>query len=447
MIRRPALALACVALCVCWLGCERQHNLQIAAGKQGGVVYHIGAALAEAFTGHVEGVSASVIEGEGKRDSLSTLASGEAQLAVAFSDAEDDADGQIRTLVPLYELYMYIVVWGDRGIEDVPDLKGKKLGIGPEASGTDALARRLLAHYNLTPDNTTFVNDKYGAVTKAFKSGELDAEFILGSVESKGVAKALAVPGTKLLSLDNPERVAPAMDGIRSKHPYVVSHVIPKHLFGDKPSVSTGVIGVNALLVTTADFDEALARDLTRGVFENRLELGHKVRRLRELTERFEPHDLRFPLHPGAAQYYRRDEPPAILEWADTISLMITVVLMGWSGVMALAARRRRKSKGVLDDLYGDFQTVIHMYDEEDETPPDEMTLDQLQTVRSKLQGLRRRSFNALMSGAVEANNAFVVFNDYLRYELTEIERIQRERRRDGAESRASLEPELDDAG
>jgi TRAP transporter TAXI family solute receptor len=437
MSRRRALVCACLALISLWTGCQRHTQLRIAAGKEGGVVHRIGKTLAEAFDAHVEGVRSTVVEGEGKRDSLHTLVTGGAELAVAFSDAEDDHAGQIRTLVPLYELYMYIVIWDDRGVGDVPDLKGKKLGIGPEGSGTDALARRLLQHYHLNADNTTLVNERYGAVTKAFKSGELDALFILGSVESKGVAKALAEPGTKLLSLDNPERVAPAMDGIRSKHPYVVSHVIPKHLFGDKPKVSTGVIGVNALLVTTASFDETLAREVTRAVFANRLELGREVRRLRELTERFEPYELRFPLHPGASQYYRRDEPPAILAWADTISLVITVALLGWSGLLALAARRRRKSKTLLDELYTDFEEVIHMYDEEDETPPDEMTLDQLQNVRERLQVLRRRCFQALMSGSVEANNAFVVFNDYLRYELQEIERIQRDRRKERADLRA----------
>lgn len=432
MAQRALFLFVLVALAC---GCSRSEPVRIAAGKEGGVVYEIGEALAGAFDAHVEGVRATVIEGEGKRDSLDTLLAHEAELAVAFSDAEAEQDGEIRTLVPLYELYLYIVVWEDRGVVEVPQLEGKKLGIGPEGSGTDALTRRLLAHYNLDEKNATLVNDGYGAVTKEFKEGNLDALFILGSVESAGVAKALAVPGTRLLSLDNPERVAPAMDGIRSKHPYVVSHVIPKHLFGGKPDVSTGVIGVNALLVARADLDEGMARDLTRAVYENRLELGHKVGRLRELTERFEPYELRFPLHPGAAQYYRRDEPPAILEWADTISLMITLVLLGWSGVMAFAARRRRQSKTLLDELYTDFQRVIHMYDEEDETPPDEMTLDQLQSVRERLQGLRRRCFDALMSGSVEANNAFVVFNDYLRYELQEIERIQRERRREGLES------------
>lgn len=412
-----------------WTGTEK---LRIAAGTQGSVVYRLGTALAETMNGHVTSLRIRVVEGESKRNSLQTLLTGDAELAVAFSDSE--GDGNVRTLVPLYELYLYMIVWEDGGIADVPGFRGRQVGIGPAGSGTDMVARRLMRHYAFDEGEVTLVNDSHRTISKAFLKHEIDAVCILGSIESKAVERMLKAPGAQLLSLDDPERVAPVMDGIRTKHPFVVSHVIPKHLFGSKPETPTGVIGVHALLVASADLSEGAARELTRAVFENKLELGGKVRRLRELSEEFEPHKLRFPLHPGAAQYYRRDEPPAILEWADTISLFITVVLIGWSGVLAVAAHRRRARKGILDELYADFSNVVHTYDEEHETPPDQMNDDELQTIREQYQNLRRRSFEALMGGAVEANNAFVVFNDYLRYELQEIERIQRSRREDDDE-------------
>ncbi len=430
-----------------WQGAE---TLRIAAGTQGSVVYRLGTALADTMNGHVPGVRVSVVEGEGKRNSLQTVLNGDAELAVAFSDSE--GDGNVRTLVPLYELYLYMIIWEDGGITDVPGFRGRRIGIGPAGSGTNTVARRLMGHYAFDEGEVTLINDSHRTISKAFLAHEIDAVCILGSIESKSVARMLKAPGAKLLSLDDPERIAPVMDGIRIKYPFVVSHVIPKHLFGSKPQQPTGVIGVHALLVASAELSDSMAREITRAVFENKLELGGKVRRLRELSEEFDPNKLRFPLHPGAAQYYRRDEPPAILEWADTISLFITLVLIGWSGVLAVAAQRRRKHKGALDDLYADFSSVVHTYDEEHETPPDQMEGGELQAIRERLQGLRRRSFEALASGNIEANNAFVVFNDYLRYELQEIERIQRARRGDfggdGDEPPAGVEAvAADDSG
>jgi uncharacterized protein len=428
-----SLPARCGLLLLCLLGSScfgARAQVRIAAGTQGSVVHQLGTALAETLNRHGSGIRASVVEGADTRDSIATLIENRAELAVAFSDS--GGDGDVRTLVPLYELYLYMIVWESDGIEDVPGLAGKKIGIGPEGSGTDSVSRRLFEHYALDRGAVTLVTGSYRDITNDFLARKIDAVFILGSMESSAVERMLKAPGTKLLSIDDPEHMAPAMEGIRSKHPFVVSHVIPKHLFGDKPSEPTGVIGVHALLVARADLPDHVAREVTRSVFEHKVELGNAVPRLRELDERFDAYKLRFPLHPGASQYYRRDEPPAIFQWAETISLAITVVLLSWSGVAAFAARRRRKSKGLLDLLYADFQKVVHTYDEEHETPPDQMSVDELAAIREELQALRRRSFDALMSGTLEANNAFVVFNDYLRWELQEIERIQRERRAAG---------------
>lgn len=403
-------------------GCfSRTEQLRLASGTSGSGVYKLGQALAEVFNDKAEDIKVQVVESDERRDSLDSVLQGEADLALAYSDSE--GDGEIRTLVPLYELYLYIVVWEDEGIEDVPGLHGLRIGIGPAHSGTDLVSRRLLDHYAFEESDAELVNSSYRELANQFMKRELAAVFILGSTESKSVERMLRAPGTTLLSLDDPERVAPAMDGIRSKHPFVVSHVIPKHLFGAKPQKPTGVIGVHALLVARANLDDETARRLTEAVFQNRLVLSSKIPRLRDITETFDRAQLRFPLHPGAAQYYRRDEPPAILEWADTISLFITVMVLGWSGALAIAARRRQKRKGLLDELYREFQTLAHKTD--DQTPDEELT-----ELHDGLQELRRKAFESLMEGRVEANSAFVVFHDYLRAEISEIERIQRDRKR-----------------
>ncbi|MEM9693351.1 MAG: hypothetical protein AAGA56_12455, partial [Myxococcota bacterium] len=88
-------------------GClGRKTSLRLAAGTAGSAVHRLGVALAETFNTHVEGVEITVVEGEGKRDSLSTVVQGGAELALAYSDT--DGDGDIRTLVPLYELYLFM---------------------------------------------------------------------------------------------------------------------------------------------------------------------------------------------------------------------------------------------------------------------------------------------------------------------------------------------------
>ncbi|MBI4699709.1 MAG: TAXI family TRAP transporter solute-binding subunit [Deltaproteobacteria bacterium] len=420
LTRASVLAALLATLALAGLGCSsRPGRIRIAAGTQGSGVYEIGAALAELFDSQVPGCRARVVEGSSTRNSLQQLAGGEADLAVAFSDSQ--GDGNIRTLAPLHELYLYMVVWEEAGIVDVPSFKGHRVGIGPAASGTAEVSRQLLGHYRLGESEVTLVSGGYGELANAFLKRQLDALFVLGSIESSAVERILRAPGAELLSLDDPSLVAPAMDGIRTKHPFVVSHVVPKHLFGAKPKQPTGVIGVNALLVARAGLPDETARLLTQALFQHRVDLIAKVPRLREISERFEPNELRFPLHPGAAQYYRRDEPPLIQKWADVISLLITMMVLAWSAVIGITARRRQKRKGLLDEFYAEFRKIAR--DPDESTPEPE-----LREARASLQGLRHRVFDALMAGRVEANSAFVVFHDYLRADLQQIERLLRER-------------------
>ncbi len=414
------VATLCFVVSSCFRGTV---DVRIAAGRPGSGIHALGTALAELFNTKVSGVRARVVESADRRNSLERVLQGEAELAIAFSDSE--GDGEVRTLVPLYELYLYIIVWTDGGVTDVPSLKGRRVGIGPAGGGTDTVTRQLLEHYRFGEKDIELVNSKYRDMTKGFLSRKLDAVFVLGSIESRAVERLLRAPGAKLLSLDDPERVAPVMDGIRSKHPFVVSHIIPKHLFGTKPKTPTGVIGVNALLVASSKVDDETARRLTQAVFEHKVALGTKVRRLREINERFDPATLRFPLHPGAAQYYRRDEPPAIMRWAETISLFITILMVIWSASYALVMRRRLKRKGTMDGLFKDFQKWA--YQSDDATPTSELK----ETWRA-LQDLRRRAFDELAAGRVEANSGFVVFHDYLRAEVHEIERVLRSRKQSG---------------
>lgn len=415
----------------CWLG---DHDLRIAAGTQGSGVNRIGTAIAEVLSAEVSGVDASVVAPVDGQNSLQRLIAGNADLAIAFSHVKGHAG--VRTLIPLYELYLYMIVRETGGVMDVPTMRGRRIGVGPEASGTDTVARRLFGHYGLVSkegNEVTLVNGRFQDLSKAFLKGELDGVFILGSNESKNVERLLREPGTRMLSLDDPQEIAPVMDGIRTRQPFVVSHVIPRHLFGAKPRQPTGVIGAQALLVAMEGLPDEAARKVTGAVFEHRLSLGRIDAKLGELTELFEPDHLRYPLHPGAELYYQRDKPSFFVEYAEPISLAITVALLGWSGLMAFAAHRRRNRRNLLGQFYREFQDIVGRYDEEHETQLDQMDDATLRGVYDRLQHLRRRTFDSLLTGRMEVSNSLVVFQDYLRVELEKIERMLRDRRGEGA--------------
>ena len=66
----------------------------------------------------------------------------------------------------------------------------------------------------------------------------------------------------------------------------------------------------------------------TRAVYENRVRIIERGGGRSRLWEPPNDAELRFPLHAGARQYHHRDDPPRFLDWADTISLALTVMVL-----------------------------------------------------------------------------------------------------------------------
>ncbi|MBL6974609.1 MAG: hypothetical protein ISR64_02650 [Deltaproteobacteria bacterium] len=375
-------------------------------------------------------------------------------ISIAFSYARDDLD--VRTLVPLYTHYLFIVVHDSDQISSVPSLANHRIGTGKADSGTDGVMRALLRHYGLeapmgqqeddqfrchafSSAAGSICNGKFGVMKTKFHAGEIDALVVLGKEDAGTVQWALDIEGTRLLSLDEPEQIAPVMQGIRSSQPFVVSHIVPRHLFGSKPERPVGVIGSKALLVARTDLKESTAKAVTQAVFEYKnlvyIETGDGKGRqyhLREITDRFDRDDLQFPLHPGAEQYYQRDKPPFFVEYAEPISLGLALMAGAWSGLMALWARGRRKRRDQLGRFYSEFQKLVGLYDEKHETQLHEMSDDGLRKVHDDLMDLREKAFMAALAGQAEMNNSFTVFQDFVQFELEKIQEIQAKRQGTG---------------
>ena len=92
------------------------------------------------------------------------------------------------------------------------DLAGKRIGIGPQGSGTSAIAMQLLAANGVVEpseaaigEQTTLVQDSIALAAKALQSGELDAAFFVAAFETDLVKELLKDGNVHLLSFDQQE--------------------------------------------------------------------------------------------------------------------------------------------------------------------------------------------------------------------------------------------------
>jgi TRAP-type uncharacterized transport system substrate-binding protein len=121
------------------------HRFRIAAGAAGGAYVGFADALRDKLT--TEGFTVDVIETAGSVDNVALLKSGAADVGIVQSGTDSFLD--MNGLSAISELF-YEPVWifYDQArmptMSSTQDLVGKRVGIGPEGSGTNLLSRAIL---------------------------------------------------------------------------------------------------------------------------------------------------------------------------------------------------------------------------------------------------------------------------------------------------------------
>lgn len=425
-------SLAALAIVVVFaMSSHGARTIRIATGPRGGTFLPLGQAIASVIERQVPRTRAVALESPGGRGNIERLERGEVDFALVPNDAQGGP--RVRAIAPLYDEVLQVVVRVDE-VSDLMHLRGRRVSIGPRGSGTEEVALHVLSHFGVARGEIDARSMQHLDAAEAFARGELDAVFVLAGVRTPVVERLLRRPGARLLSLGDPSVAGSVLEGVRLDAPFLTPAVVPARAYGASPPEPVGTVSVRALLVTRVDVPDALVHDVTRALFENRVELTARERLLARMSETIDPSELSFPLHTGAVMYYHRHDPPFIQRWADTISLGITVALLLWSGGVAVRTWMRRRRKNRVDSYYLEVQKLTARLTER-------ARLDDLLAVKESLRRLRRRAFEELMAERLEANESFTIFQDYVRSELLEVDAMIRAQRDAGDDARESLAP------
>jgi hypothetical protein len=175
---------------------------------------------------------------------------------------------------------------------------------------------------------------------------------------------------------------------------------------------------VTAQLVASRALDASLVQRITGALFSYRSHLGGSVEELpvaQRIRERYLPSSVVVPYHRGAAAYYEREEPPFLVEYAEAISLGLTVLVGVYSGYIALREWMRRRKKNRIDGYYVEAVQLSADVAED--------SLDALISSRDALIRLRQKAFADLVAEKLEANESFTILQDHINSELETISR------------------------
>jgi hypothetical protein len=157
-----------------------------------------------------------------------------------------DAEGLV-SLGSLYHEPLWVFYRGRETLEQIVQLRGKRIAIGAEGSGTRKLALELLEASGVAEaDKRTRLLPLGGlAAVAALAKGELDAAFLVGPAQSGAVWSALYTPEVRLMSFAH-------ADAYVRRFPFLAHLVLPRggiDLQRDIPAAEVHLVAPMATIV------------------------------------------------------------------------------------------------------------------------------------------------------------------------------------------------------
>jgi len=250
-----------------------------------------------------DGVKLQLRPSAGSQQNVSRLLDDNSDVEVGFLQGGSAFAVNAPDLVSLGSIY-YEPLWVFyRGpeIHDFGGLRGRKLAIGPEESGTRALALQLLAVNAAVMPPTMLLPENGKQANELLLQGKLDAVFMVGPPESPLVEQLVSAPGIRLLSIDRAEAYT-------RRFPALTKLTLPQGVFdfvNNVPAHDVTLISPTANLLAVDGLHPALAYLLMRAASEVHGGAGllHKAGAFPA------PLNSEFPLSPEAVRFYKSGPP------------------------------------------------------------------------------------------------------------------------------------------
>ncbi|MCX4825833.1 TAXI family TRAP transporter solute-binding subunit [Streptomyces sp. NBC_01142] len=311
-----AAALALVLLPTACTGSDTPNRpsgeITVATGNPGGVYAEYGAGYADVIGRRLPDASARVLHTGGSVDNLRQIDAGQAEAGFTLADAAADAVGgrtpfsrplRVVALAALYDNYVQLVVRADSPVRSAKALRGLRVAVGSEGSGTALIAERILKVSGLSPekDLTSLRLDVRESAT-ALAAKRIDAFFWSGGLPTGAITELRRSTEIRLVDLGDV-----VGELTRSYGELYTETTVPAVVYGARSAVTT--VSVPNFLVVRRDMKDSEAYWLTRLLFEGQSQLIRAHPEARRLDRRTAIATHPLELHPGAARWYRESHP------------------------------------------------------------------------------------------------------------------------------------------
>jgi TRAP transporter TAXI family solute receptor len=204
-----------------------------------------------------EGVQVELRRSAGSVENLKRLMDESSGVSIGFvqggiTKAGDDED--LMSLAGLYYEPLWVFYRGGAELDHISRLRGRRIAIGPEGSGTRPLALQVLALAGMDARNTTLVDLDANRAAEALARGEIDAAMMVADTDTPLVARLLHDRRVRLMSFAQAEAL--------TRHLHFLSHVVLPEggidFAANLPAHDVHLVAPTANLVVRDDIHPAL---------------------------------------------------------------------------------------------------------------------------------------------------------------------------------------------
>jgi hypothetical protein len=246
------------------------------------------------------GVKVRILDSQGGLDNLQKLADPSSGVQVGFVQGGLTDGVNIENLKSLGSIFtqpLLIFYRGSGQIDRLAQLRGRRIAIGPEGSGTHSLAMKLLKANGIESGPTVLLELAGADAAAALAKGQADAAFIMGDSATPAVMRGLmTTPGVRLMSMAQ-------ANGYMRRFSFLSRLTLPQgavDLGRNIPAQDVQLVGPTVELVARADLHPALS-DLIIGAAR---EVHGGPGMFRNAGEFPAPLKKDFPISSDAERYY-----------------------------------------------------------------------------------------------------------------------------------------------
>jgi len=253
----------------------------------------------------------SVAPSEGSVANIRDVISGDVDVGIAQSDIQysaregegpfkDKPQPKLRALFSVYPELLNVMTREDANIRRFEDLRGKRVSIGTQGSGTRATMDLVMEALGVKrSDFKSALELKFVELPPALCENKIDAFVFVAGHPNPVLQDAANGCKTKIIPI-----TGAAIDALTAARPYYAKAEVPAGMYRGTGTAQP-TIGTVATMVVSADMPDAKAYAITKAVFDNFDDFRRLHPALASLTKEDALKGETVPFHPGAVKYFK----------------------------------------------------------------------------------------------------------------------------------------------